>query len=1158
MEHKLVDLPLNRPLIPLLLLCSLAACCAQNTYYVKPSAELHCPAEPCHTLMEYVEGAERYFTNNTTMIFLFGDHTLQADIHIAEVTDFTMLGDSSTLPDIRSRIVCTKPATVVFDNVSHIQVTFISFISCGKNIRVTIPQIAEPLLRLIYGSLPGSLNASIIAKEGNVTFSYTRLVNSSGTGLIAHKSVVTLNGSCVFFRNKGGGIIANTSVLYLIGKQHFTEGNTFNRVGIYTLPNGSNGFMDNSARYGGGILSFFSTLKCSGTNIFMNNVAARYGGGIHPSNSTLDISGNISFVGNTAHRWGGGVSVSDSRLSICGVSTFKDNVGTTFGGAIVAVRSSVGFNMCSSENSNFTENRNNNYFVNNSARYGGAIDLFVSVLTIESNTNSTFLDNRADLEGGALYVDNSTIYLQANNVIYVRNNSAQLGGAIYVRENGLGGLSYCFRVLNNCFFQPTDEDIFNNSNTPLRFEDNYATLSGANLYGGFIDTCRIPTLPSQYNESGRVFDQLTAITEQQNSTNSITSDPFYICSCENDLPACDRATSRICNGDDSTCENYILEFQVFPGERISLMAVAYGQRNGTTPATVRANLFTRRFEPNSERSRLGVFDNAQEIGPLCAELNYTIFSVNALDILNLYPDGPCSNLGNPFNILVRFRRPCPYGFSFFESEGVCICEERLQQYTNSCDISQQTISRSVGDTFWVGLDLETGGIILHPHCPLFYCTSLPVNFTLNHTEMQCSSNRAGLLCGQCPDGLSLSFGNSDCKQCSSNYLALILVFALAGVGLVMFLFVSKLTVAAGTINGLIFYANIVGADRSFFLAESSYSTFLRVFIAWLNLDFGIEACFYDGMDAYARTWLQLVFPLYIWIIVGFLIVTSRYSLRISKWLGNNPVAILATLFLLSYTKLLRTVIVTFSFTYLDYPDGQRTVWLYDGNVPFLRGRHVLLFLAGLLIFLFLFLPYTLVLLLGQWLQRYSNWRCLSWASNNKLKVFLDAYYAPYKNKHRYWTGLLLLVRFALLLVSASNAFSNPQITLVAVIVCVLLLESWAWLAGGIYKKWFLNALEASFILNLGIIAAGINTSGSQVHRDVLIQTLVTVVLLTFIGIVVFHIYQQINIETVQSWKKTLKQKLNKPLIRRNTGKSVKEVSVSTTIVELREPFLEDS
>ena len=34
---------------------------------------------------------------------------------------------------------------------------------------------------------------------------------------------------------------------------------------------------------------------------------------------------------------------------------------------------------------------------------------------------------------------------------------------------------------------------------------------------------------------------------------------------------------------------------------------------------------------------------------------------------------------------------------------------------------------------------------------------------------------------------------------------------------------------------------------------------LNVFIAWLSLDFGIESCFYSGMNAYAKTWLQLVF-----------------------------------------------------------------------------------------------------------------------------------------------------------------------------------------------------------------------------------------------------------------------------------------------------------
>jgi len=39
-----------------------------------------------------------------------------------------------------------------------------------------------------------------------------------------------------------------------------------------------------------------------------------------------------------------------------------------------------------------------------------------------------------------------------------------------------------------------------------------------------------------------------------------------------------------------------------------------------------------------------------------------------------------------------------------------------------------------------------------------------------------------------------------------------------------------------------------------------------VFIAWLNLDIGIETCFYDEMTAYSKTWLQFVFPVYIWLL----------------------------------------------------------------------------------------------------------------------------------------------------------------------------------------------------------------------------------------------------------------------------------------------------
>ena len=72
----------------------------------------------------------------------------------------------------------------------------------------------------------------------------------------------------------------------------------------------------------------------------------------------------------------------------------------------------------------------------------------------------------------------------------------------------------------------------------------------------------------------------------------------------------------------------------------------------------------------------------------------------------------------------------------------------------------------------------------------------------------------------------------------------------------------------------------------------------KIFIAWLNLDLGIETCFFHGVDIYSKLWLQFVFPLYVWVIVGFLIYISRQSQRVTQLLGSNPVAVLDTLFLL--------------------------------------------------------------------------------------------------------------------------------------------------------------------------------------------------------------------------------------------------------------------
>ena len=130
----------------------------------------------------------------------------------------------------------------------------------------------------------------------------------------------------------------------------------------------------------------------------------------------------------------------------------------------------------------------------------------------------------------------------------------------------------------------------------------------------------------------------------------------------------------------------------------------------------------------------------------------------------------------------------------------------------------------------------------------------------------------------------------------------------------MMLMVLNLTVSTGTINGLIFYANIVRANTATFFPGQVANTFFSWFIAWLNLDLGIETCFCNGLNAYAKTWMQFIFPVYIWFMVSVIVVSSHYSTRAARTFGNNGVSVLATLFLLSYSKLLRVTITILNFS----------------------------------------------------------------------------------------------------------------------------------------------------------------------------------------------------------------------------------------------------
>ena len=291
--------------------------------------------------------------------------------------------------------------------------------------------------------------------------------------------------------------------------------------------------------------------------------------------------------------------------------------------------------------------------------------------------------------------------------------------------------------------------------------------------------------------------------------------------------------------------------------------------------------------------------------------------------------------------------------------------KEILKFTERCDI-ETGIVRPNGSEFWVGYDNDNDskGLILHHQCPFDYCTEVEQVVQVDDSDTQCNYNRTGKLCGGCGGNTSLVLGSSRCMQCSNNYLALIIAFAVAGVALGLFLFILKLTVAVGTINGLIFYANLVQVNSSILVYKSVNTNILTVFISWLNLDLGIETCFYNGMDVYTKTWLQFVFPIYVWSLVGLIIFISHFSKYITSLLGSNPIAVLATLFLISYAKILRTIIAALSFTYLEYPDRHVAVWPYDGNIEYFSGKHTPLFITALLSLIFLFLPFLLAAVLG--------------------------------------------------------------------------------------------------------------------------------------------------------------------------------------------------
>ena len=734
---------------------------------------------------------------------------------------------------------------------------------------------------------------------------------------------------------------------------------------------------------------------------------------------------------------------------------------------------------------------------------------------VSISNNLSICGNSAGHHGGGIFLESNSL-ITIKNVyvckVYVslKYNSAVRGGGVYIVDIDD---SHCLKEKENTCFILTSGlySVISVIESPplIDFENNTAMEIGSDIYGGLLDRCNswslqgynglqllqvisgfnwAPHKHPDYEEDclGHNRTYLSRVTSISEFYNHISSDPVRVCFCEDDIIDCNATPPHVFTK---------------KGKSFTLSLVATDQVGKPLNASIISSL-------KSSIGRLKAGQQYRQINAKCTELEYNVYSSGSEAAIEIYADGPCLNHGlSKQRVNITFLPcVCPVGFERVPPNinCSCNCDKRLTQYISNCSIENGTIQ--VNKNVWIkyiNSTNSTSKYITHD-CPFDYCVEKPATLSLTYQDDQCAFNRTGTLCGECDEGLSLVFASSECQQCSNYYLFLLLPFAVAGIALVAFILILNMTVATGTIHGLIFYANILAANRSIFLPFDT-PNFLTVFISWLNLDLGIQTCFYNRMDSYGKIMLQLVFPAYVFLLIATIIVLCAHSQKIARLLGKkNPEATLYTLVLLSYSKLIRLIIRALQFTTIRYPDGtHETVWLYDANVLYFTASHIPRLITAIVIPL-LGTVYTTLLLFGQLFNHCSEYRVMKWTTHKYYIHFMKAHHAPLSDKHRYWVGLLLLARLAHYIVSA---FVTDYTVITSASFLAFLLILYKQLIGRIYRARWLDSLESLFLVNLTVLGIATLllryvTNGNQ---QALAIVSMSVTFIAFLALVLYHI-----------------------------------------------------
>ncbi len=309
--------------------------------------------------------------------FLPGQHSLDHDITVFNVTSFTMVGSlfssSSSLGEPTTTISCIGPATLAFYEGQDVKLQAIEFAHCGDIHQPAIMVSSVQYFEMVDCSVKDSRSVGVLGNASALSLYSTSFHNSSSTGLIIRNGLAKFTGNTTFARNGNAPFIDLSNTCFRCGGGLAAVNSSVQFIGIAL-------FVGNTAELGGGVFAYYSTLSCNGTMLFVRNAAENKGGGITAFNTSLEFYGNTTLSTNVAYR-GGGMNIKSSVLLCNGTLVFDSNRAKFGGGILASFGSSVSFYGSAA-------------FTTNSASLGGGVSIQNSALLC--NGTVAFVSNSAE------------------------------------------------------------------------------------------------------------------------------------------------------------------------------------------------------------------------------------------------------------------------------------------------------------------------------------------------------------------------------------------------------------------------------------------------------------------------------------------------------------------------------------------------------------------------------------------------------------------------------------------------------------------------------------------------------------------------------------------------------------------------------------------